>query len=225
VRLLIVEDNAELAGMIADLLANAGLPSDRAATLADGEHLATVSSYAAIILDLGLGDGDGITLLRSLRSRGDPTPVLILSARGTVTDRVAGLREGSDDYLIKPFAPEELVARVLALLRRPDAAYIRALECANVSLDLERRDLRIDGRAQPMPIREMQLLAMLLRQQGRVVRKAQIENSLFGADDEFGSNAVEVYVHRLRRRLEQSGARLRIDTVRGVGYLLGEAAA
>ncbi|RVT94469.1 response regulator transcription factor [Sphingomonas crocodyli] len=221
-RLLIVEDNDELARLLGEVLARAGLASDRAATLADGQLLLDVSHYAAVILDLGLGDEDGLALLRSLRARGDATPVLILTARGAVSDRVAGLNQGSDDYLVKPFAPEELVARIHALLRRPDAAYGRSIRAGAITLDIEAQDLRIAGRSHQVPAREMQLLVMLARQQGRVVRKAQLESALFGADDDYSSNAVEVYMHRLRRRLEALGAGVGISTVRGVGYMLAE---
>lgn len=224
-RLLIIEDNDELAALLATLLQRAGLTADRARGIEDGLHLLSVSSYAAIILDLGLHDGDGLTVLRDLRGRGDPTPVLILTARGTVTDRVTGLDQGSDDYLVKPFAPEELVARVHALLRRPEAAYVRTMRCGALSLDIERQELRIDGRPHGLPARELQLLAMLMRQGGKVVRKIQLETSLFGADDEFSSNAVEVYIHRLRRRLDELDAHVRIDTIRGVGYMLSAATA
>jgi len=133
---------------------------------------------------------------------------------------VAGLEAGADDYLVKPFAFEELRARIAALLRRPGTMLGRLLEAGGIRYDTGSRELWVNERAVPCPQREGQLLELLLRRPGRVVPKSTVEDQIFGVDDEVGSNAVEVYVHRLRKRLEQAQARASIHTIRGVGYLL-----
>ena len=162
--------------------------------------------YAAIVLDLGLPDEDGLTLLRDMRRRGDSTPVLVLTARDGVSDRVTGLREGADDYLAKPFAMEELVARLQALLRRPGNLLGQLLTFGNVALDTEGRQVFVDGAARAFPARETAVLEILLRRGGNVAPKRLFEDHLFGLSGDVGSNAVEVYVHRLRKMLGDAGA-------------------
>jgi two-component system response regulator TctD len=157
-----------------------------------------------------------------MRRKGDATPVLVLTARDGVTDRVTGLREGADDYLVKPFAMEELVARLQALLRRPGNLLGRRLTFGNVSFDTEGRQVFVDGAARVFPARETAVLEILMRRGGNVAPKRLFEDHLFGLSGEVGSNAVEVYVHRLRKMLSDSGATLKIHTVRGVGYLMVE---
>ena len=176
--------------------------------------------YAAIVLDLGLPDEDGLALLRDMRRKHDTTPVLVLTARDGVSDRVTGLREGADDYLAKPFAMEELVARLQALLRRPGNLLGRLLTFGNVSLDTEGRQVFVGGTARAFPARETAVLEILLRRGGNVAPKRLFEDQLFGLSGDVGSNAVEVYVHRLRKMLGDAGARVKIHTVRGVGYLM-----
>lgn len=219
-RLLIVEDNLDIAQALADGFKRRGISSDHAATAADAEVRLEVATYAAVILDLGLPDEDGLALLRRLRARHDPVPVLILTARGEIQQRIAGLNEGADDYLVKPFDMDELQARLDAVLRRHDGYGGRALEFETLKLDLATREVALDGKAIALSVREVELLELLLRRPGRVVGKRIAEDQLFGLDEELGSNAIEVYVHRLRRRLEQLGAPVRIETVRGVGYML-----
>jgi DNA-binding response OmpR family regulator len=220
VRLLIVEDSLDIAQALADGFKRRGISSDHAATAGDAEARLEVATYAAVILDLGLPDEDGLALLRRLRARRDPVPVLILTARGEIQQRIAGLNEGADDYLVKPFDMDELQARLDAVLRRHDGYGGRALEFEALKLDLATREVTLDGKAIALPVREVELLELLLRRPGRVVGKRIAEDQLFGLDEELGSNAIEVYVHRLRRRLEQLGAQVRIETVRGVGYML-----
>jgi len=178
--------------------------------------------YAAVVLDLGLPDEDGLSLLRDIRRRHDTTPVLVLTARDGVSDRVTGLREGADDYLAKPFAMEELVARLQALLRRPGHLLGRLLTFGNVSLDTEGRQVFVAGTARAFPARETAVLEILLRRGGNVAPKRLFEDQLFGLSGDVGSNAVEVYVHRLRKMLGDAGASVKIHTVRGVGYLMAE---
>ncbi|MGL4286010.1 MAG: response regulator [Phreatobacter sp.] len=221
-RLLLVEDNRELSQFLARGLEAAGLATDVLGNVADSRAALATSRYAALVLDLGLPDGDGLSILRELRLRRDPIPILVLTARGGVYDRVAGLRSGADDYLVKPFALEELVARVEALLRRPGQFLGRSLSLANVTLDTDSRQAFVDGQPRPFSARETQVLEHLLRRKGHVVPKKLIEDSIFGLDGELGSNAVEVYVHRLRKQLADCGAKVRVHTIRGVGYLMSE---
>lgn len=222
-RLLIVEDNVDLVAMLRRQLAAPGFSVDGAGTAEDALLMLDVSRYAAVVLDIGLPDGDGRDVVRTMRGRGDATPVILLTARGSVADRVAGLAAGGDDYLVKPFAPEELIARVQALLRRTGMIADREVACGNVVYDPATREVRIGEVPTVLSARELGVLELLIRRHDRVVGKAQMEAQLFGIDDELGSNAVEVYVHRLRRRLDEAGATSRIVTVRGVGYMLAEA--
>lgn len=221
-RLLIVEDNAELAGLLAKGLRAAGYETDVLSTVDDASTALRTTFYAALILDLGLPDGDGLTLLREIRHRNIPIPVLVLTARGGLQDRVHGLRSGADDYLVKPFALEELVARLEAQLRRPGHFLGRALRIANLEFDTSNRQASIDGQPQLLSSRETAVLELLMRSKGRVVSKKQVEDHIFGHSNEIASNAVEVYVHRLRKQLAEKGAKVQVHTIRGVGYLLVE---
>jgi DNA-binding response OmpR family regulator len=221
-RLLLIEDNLSLAQLTAKGLAAAGFEVDTAGSVADASDFIASAAYTAIILDLGLPDGDGLSVLRAMRARSDPTPVIVLTARGTLHDRVTGLHKGADDYLVKPFAIEELVARVRALLRRP-ADFVGTLRRAgNVTFDSIGRQAYVNNEPQVLSAREMSLLELLIGRAGRVVPKAFVESHLFGPSDEVRSNAIEVYVHRLRKQLTDLGATVEIRTVRGVGYLLTE---
>jgi DNA-binding response OmpR family regulator len=221
-RLLIVEDNEELAELLARALKTAGYDADVMSTLESGAGALRTTSYAALILDLGLPDGDGIALLRELRQRNNPMPVLVLTARDGLQDRVSGLRSGADDYLAKPFAVVELVARLEAILRRPGQLLGSSLDLANLVYDTESRQIFIDGVPRIFSARETSVLEILLRRQGRVVPKKNVEDHIFGVTGEVASNAVEVYVSRLRKQLTEYGAKILIHTIRGVGYLMAE---
>jgi DNA-binding response OmpR family regulator len=221
-RLLIVEDNDELAGLVGRGLRSAGYDSDCFHTAGEARIALTTTSYAALILDLGLPDGDGLAILRELRHRNDSIPVLVLTARGGLHDRVTGLRDGADDYLVKPFALEELVARLEAQLRRPGQLLGSVLSAGNLQFDTRNRQCAIDGAARVLSSRETAVLEILMRSKGRVVSKRQVEDSIFGLSEEVGSNAMEVYVHRLRKQLAEMGAQAQIHTIRGVGYLITE---
>lgn len=222
-RLLVVEDNAELAGLLARGLSAAGFAVDAVAA-AEPARLATqMRRYAAVVLDLGLPDSDGLGLLREMRARRDSTPVLVVTARGGLDDRLTGLRAGADDYLIKPFALEELTERLHALLRRPGDILGQVLEVGDLALDTQARQVFVRGEPIAFSGRELSLLELLMRRRGRVVLKQHVEDHLFGMSSEVGSNAVEVQVHRLRRRLEPLDIRATIHTVRGVGYMFAEA--
>ena len=219
-RLLLVEDNEALSGLLQKGLNAAGFAIDAVQTVSEALAGLARTRFSAIILDLGLPDGDGYAVLEHLRSKGDSTPVLILTARTAVGDKVKGFNRGADDYLGKPFALEELVARLQALLRRPGVLLGAALQLGRVTFDTAAREITVAGRLQPVPPREAAVLEMLLRRSGRVVPKQLIEDQLYGLSDEVNSNAVEVYVHRLRKQLSEAGADVEIHTIRGVGYLI-----
>lgn len=220
-RVLVVEDEVELADLVAAALRKAGLAVDTVGRLDDARVAVATVEYDAVILDLGLPDGDGTALLEDLRRRDDPAPVLILTARDAVEDRIAGLDRGAEDYLLKPFHMDELVARVKVVLRRPRSGATLRLESGNVALDVAHREVVVGARPVGFARREIALLEMLLRRAGRVVTKDAIEEHLYSFDEPVGSNAVEVNVHRLRRRLAEAGATVEVHTLRGVGYMLG----
>ncbi|MGO9544356.1 MAG: response regulator [Rhodomicrobium sp.] len=219
-RLLLVEDNEELSNLLVKSLEASGFSADAVMTAADALSVLGSTHYAAVILDLGLPDEDGLVVLRTLRARQNTLPVLILTARDGVNDRVTGLRAGADDYLVKPFAIEELVARLEALLRRPGQLLGRSLELGNLAFDTVGRQLFIGGVPQMLSARELGVLEILMRRSGRVVSKRVVEDQIFGLSNDIGSNAVEVYVHRLRRSLQDLGATAGIHTIRGVGYII-----
>jgi len=221
-RLLLVEDETELRELVGRNLTRAGFAVDALGGLDEARAALGTSPFDAIILDLGLPDGDGLTLLRQLRGRKDATPVLLLTARDGVDDRVEGLNSGADDYLLKPFAMPELVARIKALLRRPSGALGVVLESGNIRFDTVGRTLTVGDKPVALTPREMALLENLLRRAGRVVPKAVLEERIYGFDDEVTPNSLEVLMHRLRKKLEGGSFSGEIHTVRGVGYLLTE---
>lgn len=221
-RLLIVEDEARIAELVRAGLMRSGFAADIAGTAEDALAALEIGSYDAAILDLGLPDGDGIEVLGKARRTGIAIPFLLLTARDTVEDRVLGLNAGADDYLVKPFAMDELVARTKALLRRPGLALGVMLEAGNIQFDTVGREARVGGEPLPLPRRELDVLEHLIRRAGRVVPKAVLEDKLYGAGDELESNAIPVHVSHLRRKLIAAGATPEIHTVRGVGYLLEE---
>jgi len=220
-RLLIVEDEPDLGVLLCNALTRARFTVDLVVAIADAEDYLRLATYDAMILDLGLADGDGLTLLHALRRRGSMIPVLILTARDAPEDRVTGLDSGADDYLIKPFHMPELISRVRALLRRPNAALGVVLDLGELILDTVSRQAKVGEIPLVLSLRETALLELLLRRQGNVVTREAIEHGLYGFDTTLGSNAVEVLVHRLRRKLGEAGARVAVHTLRGVGYLLG----
>lgn len=222
-RLLVVEDEARIAEILRLSLARAGFAVDTVRLCSEAKAALALTAYDAAILDLGLPDGDGIKLLGDLRASGNPLPILVLTARDTVEDRVCGLDIGADDYLVKPFAMTELIARTKALLRRPGGALGTTLRAGNVTFDTIGRDVQVGDASLPLPRRETAILEHLMRRLGRVIPKPVLEEKLYGIDDELDSNAIPVHVHHLRRKLVEAGASVEIHTVRGVGYLLTDA--
>jgi len=221
-RLLIVEDEVRITELLRVALTRSGFVVDAVSLCEDARAALSDIPYDAAILDLGLPDGDGIALLRKLRSGGVQVPILVLTARDAVEDRVSGLDTGADDYVVKPFAMSELIARTKALLRRPGGALGTALSAGNILFDTIGRDVRVDETSLSLPRRESSILEHLMRRMGRVVPKTVLEDKIYGLDDELESNAIPVHVHHLRRKLADVGATAEIHTVRGVGYLLTE---
>jgi DNA-binding response OmpR family regulator len=221
-RVLVIEDELRIGEILKTGLQRAGFAVDVLGSCADAREVLPVTSYDAAVLDLGLPDGDGLAVLSELRRKGNGVPILILTARDAVEDRVSGLDAGADDYLVKPFAIAELVARLKALLRRPGGALGLALHAGNIVFDTIGRDVRIGSAVVQLPRRQCAILEHLLRRQGRVVPKSVLEDKLYGIDDELESNAVPVHVHHLRRKLQDAKATAEIHTIRGVGYLLAE---
>jgi DNA-binding response OmpR family regulator len=224
-RLLVVEDEARIVEVLRTALGRAGFAVDAVETVAAARAALPLAAYDAVILDLGLPDGDGLVLLTELQRDGNRIPVLVLTARDAVEARVTGLDAGADDYLVKPFATAELIARTKALLRRPGQALGTVLEAGNVVFDSIGRDVRVGAAVLTLPRQELAILEHLMRRFGRVVPKAVLEEKLYGIDDELGSNAIPVHVHHLRRKLAQAHATKEIHTVRGIGYLLADKAA
>jgi DNA-binding response OmpR family regulator len=221
-RLLLVEDEERLAAAVAAGLVRAGFVVDSVTTAEDARAALAAVAYDALVLDLGLPDGDGMDVLRALRQGRSATPVLILTARDALEDRVAGLDGGADDYLLKPFEMPELVARLKALLRRPSDALGVKLEVGDLTFDVASRSVEVGGRPIALSRRELLLLEHLMRRAGRVAPKEVLEERLYGFGEEVASNSVEVLVHRLRRKLADAGAVAAVHTVRGLGYLLAD---
>ncbi len=221
-RLLLIEDNERFSALLKRGLTSAGFVVDVLPTAEEARTALSANRFEIVVLDLGLPDGDGLDVLNEMRRVHDATPVLILTARGSLKDRVNGLGSGADDYLVKPFALEELVARLRALLRRPGNLLGVSLELGNVTLDTVARQVLVGDEPIFFSPREIAVLEHLLRRSGRVVGKTLLENNLYGLTQEIGSNAVEVYVHRLRKRFAEVGASVQIHTLRGVGYLIAE---
>ena len=221
-RLLVIEDEDRLSGILKSKLADAGFTVDIAGSAADAGAALELINYDAAVLDLGLPDGDGLAVLAAARRIGKALPILILTARDAVEDKVAGLNAGADDYLTKPFAMTELIARIKALLRRPGGVLGITLDAGNVRLDTVGRELTIAGVPVRLSRQELAVLEQMMRRFGRIVPKAVLEEKLYGMDEEPDSNTIPVHVHYLRRQLDTARADVAIHTVRGVGYILSE---
>ena len=220
-RLLVVEDDRLLGDALQAGMTQAGYAVDWVTDGAAADSALadlTLHAYVAVVLDLGLPKRDGLAVLKKLRQRGSALPVLILTARDTVEDRIAGLDAGADDYLVKPFDMGELAARLRALVRRAEGRPVPVVACGGVVLDPAAHTVAVDGAAVDLSAKEFALLHVLMLNAGRVLSRSQIEQQLYNWDDETGSNTVEVYIHHLRRKLGRDVIR----TIRGVGYLVGK---
>lgn len=220
-RVLIVEDDPILADGLNRSLSRAGYAVDCARNGEEADRMLSAQSYDLTILDLSLPRLDGFEVLRRLRQRGDKVPVLILTARDGLQDRVKGLDLGADDYIAKPFELAELEARVRALIRRGQFGASAQLTQGRLTLDTAGRRAILDGQPLMLSARELALLEILMLRAGKVVGKEHILERLCNWDEDIGDNAIEVYVHRLRKKLETSDIRIR--TIRGLGYLLEHA--
>jgi DNA-binding response OmpR family regulator len=220
-RFLLVEDDAVLREVVQRSLGDAGHRVDVAATAADARHLLRVQPFDAVLLDLNLPDGSGLSVLRDARARGERTPVLVLTARDRTEERIAGLDAGADDYLGKPFDLAEVEARLRALVRRAQGADDR-VEVGRLVLDRHARRLHVlgdTGRTElVLPAREFEVLLALMSPPGRVLSKRALSDRLSDFEDMLGDNALEAFISRLRRKLQGSGANIR--TLRGLGYLV-----
>lgn len=215
-RLLLVEDDALLRAQLGSALQAAGYAVDTADNGRDAQHLGQTEPYDAIVLDLGLPVLDGLTVLQRWRAAAVATPVLILTARDSWHDKVAGIDAGADDYLAKPFHTEELLARLRALIRRAQGMASPLLSCGQVTLDTRTGRASVAGMALPLTAHEYRLLAYLMHRPGQVVSRTEINEHLYAQDADRDSNTIEVFVARLRRKLPAG----MIETVRGLGYRL-----
>ena len=216
-RILVVEDDELIARGIAAGLRAHGLTVDTVASATQAELALANAECDAMVLDRGLPDGDGLSLLTRLRARGSTLPVLLLTARDTVEDRIEGLQGGADDYLVKPFDLGELVARLHALIRRAGGRSSNLVEAGALRYDPSSGEAWLDGEPVELSRRESTLLASLIQADGRCLSAEQLKDRLYGLDQEVASNAVNVHVHNLRRKLG-AGA---VETVRGLGYRFG----
>jgi len=219
-RVLVIEDEAKMAALIRRVLTAERHVVDVAPDGVTGAALAERGPYDVIVLDRMLPDVDGVTLLRLLRTKRVVTPVLMLTALGAVEDRVDGLDAGADDYLPKPFAFAELIARIRALGRRSAVVPEKRLRAGDLSLDELRHVAQVGDRTVDLSAREFALLGYLIRHSGQVMTRQQILDAVWGAEPDVYSNVVDLYVHYLRRKLGELGRAERLRTVRGVGYTL-----
>ncbi|MBA1154609.1 response regulator [Microvirga mediterraneensis] len=215
-RILVVEDDAVLLDGLKVGLGLHGFTADAVASCGDARAALATTEFDAVILDLMLPDGSGLEILRELRRRQDVTPVLLLTAKDTVADRIGGLDTGADDYLGKPFDLDEVAARLRAISRRASGRASPTLTWNGVELDPGRRTVEIDGKSIGLSRREFSILETLMRHPGTVLSKDQLADRLYGWDEDVESNAVEVHVHHLRVKIGRDA----IETVRGLGYRL-----
>ncbi len=223
-RLLLVEDNPRLQSLLSEALNAAGFGVDVVGTVAEFEISAATSKYELMIVDLGLPDGDGLAAIRKLRSEGHSTPILVVTARGTIDERVTGLDAGADDYMTKPFNNAEFLARVRALLRRPADVVGPLIEIGNTSVNAVNLEVRCQGQPVDLRFSERRLLLLLMRRPGALVPKSTLETSLSEFGRDVTANAVEALVSRTRRTLSEAGSDIQIETVRGIGYTLKDKA-
>ena len=217
-RLLFVEDEAEMASWLMRAFKQSGFVPDHAPDASTAESLLACNEYDAVVLDLRLPDKHGLSLLADMRKAGNRTPVLVLTAEGSLQDRVKGLNVGADDFLAKPFAIEELEARLTALVRRSSRRSHTPMQCGSLSCAHESRAFTLAGALLQLTPRESAALGVLLMRSGSPVEKSLLSSKVFPADSNAGPDAIELVLHRLRRKL--AGHDVRIVTVRGLGYML-----
>ena len=222
-RIALIEDHDRMATLVCKALIGAGIEADVFGRLDIAWHAVRRTPYAALVIDRGLPDGDGLELVRRLRSAGTRTPCLMLTARDALHDRVDGLESGADDYLVKPFPMEELVARVRALLRRPAELLSLSPAYADIRIHPENGTLACDSEAVTLAPAELQIMLCLVRSGGQTVRRTALESAAWGLSEAVTPNALDVALHRLRKKLQAVGSALQIANARGHGYALREA--
>lgn len=215
-KILITEDDKLLQDGLQLALQQDGYATDCAANLNQADQFINTTDYSLVILDLGLPDGDGITLLNKWRKNGNDVPVLILTARHDIEDRVRGLNLGADDYLTKPFALTELLARVRAIIRRHQGASNNLIWADNISLDLTSHEVTVDGKIIELTPKEFAILSRLMLRAGHRIHREILHQDLYNWEDDPSSNSLEVHVHNLRQKIGKG----RIRTLRGFGYLI-----
>ncbi|AYM59583.1 two component response regulator [Agrobacterium sp. ATCC 31749] len=219
-RLLLVEDEREMAAALSAALHRFDIIVDTVGTLDLARHAIMDSVHDLVVLDRQLPDGDGIQLIEDLRLLPVTPPVIVLTAQGGLADRINGLNLGADDYLAKPFAVEELLARIRALMRRPAGTVKMTARLGGLEFCFETREVRIKGEFLPLTRRELLILEALLRRQGRTVLRSMLEEAVYNFDDEIQSNALDSHISRLRRKLAAADAGVEVHGIRGVGYLM-----
>lgn len=219
-KLLIIEDDPRIIEVLHDGLTEEKFLVETAADGAQGEYLASINEYDAIILDLLLPLMDGMDVCRALRAAGNYTPILMLTARDTTADKIAGLNEGADDYLTKPFVFEELLARLRALLRRGPVLRNTTLTCEHLALDTVGHTVTVQQQPVELTAREYALLECLMRNQGRVLTRQQLADQVWGSEYDPLSNIIDVYINYLRNKVDAHPQYRLIHTVRGLGYML-----
>jgi two-component system, OmpR family, response regulator len=224
VRVLLAEDEKKIASFIRKALREAGHAVDEVHRGDEALELAKSTPYDVIVLDVMMPGRDGLSVLRVLRERRNPTPVLLLTARGEVSERIEGLNLGADDYMAKPFAMDELIARVNALMRRSTGERSTLLRVADLTVNLITREVTRAGKKIDLAVREFALLDYLMRSPGRVLTRTQICEHVWDHHFDTGTNVVDVYVQRLRRKIDDGHDEKLLHTVRGVGYMLREGA-
>jgi DNA-binding response OmpR family regulator len=218
-RVLLVEDDAMIGESLREALRRQGMAADWVRDGRAADAVLASERFDAVLLDLGLPQRSGLEVLAALRQRGDTTPVIVLTARDTLADKVGGLDAGADDYLVKPFELDELLARLRALRRRQERRASPLLQVGELTLDPATREVSLAGRPVLLSAREFGLLQALLERPGAIVSRAQLEDRLYGWGEEVESNAISVYVHQLRKKLGDG----LLHTVRGQGYYAGPA--
>lgn len=219
-KILVVEDQPDLGSMMTDRLGRSGYVVDHVSTIADTIDALRAYDYPVVLLDRRLPDGDGLTILPQMRSLRPNIRVLMVTALRSLDDRVNGLDAGADDYLIKPFEADELLARIRASLRRPGAGPIPSVSLGALRFDLNQREAYVNGRPLILPKRELLLLETLMRRAGRAVMHSTIIDEIYGLDEQVQNNALKMLASRLRQRLRDAGAGVDIYATRSVGYLI-----
>ena len=219
-RILLIEDEPEMASVLKTALERQDLVVDHVSTLADAEAMARLGTFDAVVLDRRLPDGDGLSLIPRLRALHVDAPVIALTAMSGLDDRVSGLDAGADDYMVKPFAIEELVARLRALHRRQFTVRAEQAVVGRLTYDFRHREALVEDQALELPRRERLVLETLIRRPGRAVMRGALEEAVYALDDEIGSNALDAHISRLRRKLDDVAAGIEIRAIRNIGYLL-----